>query len=329
MNNILFIIGNGFNFFTSEYLKNPVYKEIIQEKVNEKSNRADKYKWIPLCSEKLDEYCHLMENISVDNSSGELLLSKINNLYKSLNGENELDELNSAVKRTVQSKINNVVYSKDNFVNIVQTVRTLFNQYGNINTNTGQMKSFAISLYNQLKALEFKNAYIYTTNYDKIVDEVFTEKRNLKLLNIDIIDLHGHYKSNIICCDPNEKENKIDKTIMYTFKQRLNETEVIVLFGLGLTSDPHILNSLNNQQNKNIIIIDSSKYGYFKEKNKRTQKDVIGYDFLYNNDVYFLSTRDFDFINNKLCKPIETPEELLNNLLNVIENIKWKKEEVL
>jgi hypothetical protein len=319
MKSVLFIIGNGFNFFICEYLKNPVYTEIIEKKIMERQKLGLCYDWIPSCTKKLNEYCYLLDDISFDNLSGEFLLSEISSLYKKLDGKDELEELNNAVIRSIQSKIEYKTYSNKKFTNIAQTVRTIFNQYENKKT----MLSFAITLYDKLKAFKFENAYIYTTNYDKIVDEVFKDLRDAKPIDVDIVDLHGDYKSEIVCCAPFQKENKIDKNIMNTFKQRLEETEIIVLFGLGLTSDPHILSAFNKQKNKNIIIIDYSKIKYFENKNKRSRDDFIGYDFIYDNNIYFLSTGEFDFVNNKLYKPIETPEEFLERLLENINNIKF------
>ena len=71
-------------------------------------------------------------------------------------------------------------------------------------------------------------------------------------------------------------------------------------------------------KNKQIIIIDADCASYLK---KRSHAAVlqIGFDYLYQNEIRFIDTLDFQLDKQKVSKPVQTPEELYDVLIALFE----------
>ena len=178
-----------------------------------------------------------------------------------------------------------------------------------------KMNCFSGCLFRKMQETGYERVTCYTTNYDKITNEFFDIKENGITLEMEVVALHGDYEAQeIICSSPENKEHKVDPDILEKFETDIEDAKTIVLFGLGLFSDPHVLKRLNKVKGKQFIIIDADCASYLK---KRSHAAVlqIGFDYLYQNEIKFIDTLDFQVDKMKVMKPVQTPEELYDALI--------------
>lgn len=317
----VFIIGNGFNCFFSAYLNNPLYKEEIMEKLYDAfPNKWLSTIWYKETKRLLNEYCHLLDDIKIADASvnGEFLLSRLANLCSKVEAEEILEQLEKAISDKIKKNMQNLI-SDNEKTSVPKTMRTISKLKHTDKNSFNKMNCFSGCLFREMQETGYERVTCYTTNYDKITNEFFDIKDNGITIDMEIIALHGDYEApEIICSSPENKEHKVDPDILEQFEADIMEADSIVLFGLGLFSDPHLLKRLNMVKNKQIIIIDADCASYLK---KRSHAAVlqIGFDYLYQNEIRFIDTLDFQVNKQKVSKPVQTPEELYDALIALFE----------
>lgn len=317
----VFIIDNGFNCFFSAYLNNPLYKEEIMEKLFDACpNKWISMKWYKETKGLLNEYCHLLDDIKIAdaNVNGEFLLSRLANLCSKVEAEEILEQLEKAVSDKIKTNMQNLIIDNEK-TSVPKTMRTISKLKHTDKNSFHKMSCFSGCLFREMQETGYERVTCYTTNYDKITNEFFDIKDSGITIDMKIVALHGDYEaSEIICSSPENKEHKVDPDILEQFEKDILEADSIVLFGLGLFSDPHLLKRLNMVKNKQIIIIDADCASYLK---KRSHAAVlqIGFDYLYQNEIRFIDTLDFQVDKQKVSKPVQTPEELYDALIALFE----------
>lgn len=133
------LVGNGFNYFISQYLLS-VNPKILLEKLEpyKKSQKiTDQQVLIQLenLQNDIKRYCNLLDFLKLDNYSefGETLLSKLNTFFEGLDksnsssSQNIVDELSSLVAAQINSIFDETSISKDvnHFKFVNATVKTL------------------------------------------------------------------------------------------------------------------------------------------------------------------------------------------------------------
>lgn len=273
-------------------------------------------KWYTETKELLDEYCHLLDDIKIADASvnGEFLLSRLANLCSKVEAEEILEQLEKAISDKIKMNMQNLI-SDNEKTSVPKTMRTISKLKHTDKNSYNKMNCFSGCLFREMQEAGYERVTCYTTNYDKITNEFFDIKDSGITIDMEIIALHGDYEApEIICSSPENKEHKVDSDILEQFEADIMEADSIVLFGLGLFSDPHLLKRLNIVKNKQIIIIDADCASYLK---KRSHAAVlqIGFDYLYQNEIRFIDTLDFQVDKQKVSKPVQTPEELYDALI--------------
>lgn len=313
----VFVIGNGFNCFFSAYLNNPLYKEDIMEKLYDAfPNKGLSKMWYKQTKEALNEYCHLLDDIKIADASvnGEFLLSRLANLCTKVEAEEILEQLETAISDKIKMKMQNLITDNEK-TSVPKTMRTVSKLMHLEKNSFDKMNCFSGCLFRKMQEIGYERVTCYTTNYDKITNEFFDIKENGITLEMEVVALHGDYEAQeIICSSPENKEHKVDPDILEKFETDIEDAKTIVLFGLGLFSDPHVLKRLNKVKGKQFIIIDADCASYLK---KRSHAAVLqlGFDYLYQNEIKFIDTLDFQVDKMKVMKPVQTPEELYDALI--------------
>ena len=313
----VFIIGNGFNCFFSAYLNNPLYKEEIMEKLYDAfPNKWLSTIWYKETKRLLNEYCHLLDDIKIADASvnGEFLLSRLANLCSKVEAEEILEQLEKAISDKIKMNMQNLI-SDNEKTSVPKTMRTISKLKHTDKNSFNKMNCFSGCLFREMQETGYERVTCYTTNYDKITNEFFDIKDSGITIDMKIVALHGDYEaSEIICSSPENKEHKVYPDILEQFEKDILEADSIVLFGLGLFSDPHLLKRLNMVKNKQIIIIDADCASYLKKRSHAAVLE-IGFDYLYQNEIRFIDTLDFQVNKQKVSKPVQTPEELYDALI--------------
>ncbi|MDF9824451.1 hypothetical protein M2475_000831 [Breznakia sp. PF5-3] len=312
------LVGNGFNFFISNYVNNSYYYEEIIKKLKTSLIYHSEEKLKEILENiqcVLKEYCSLLDGITLStdyNKTGEYLLQQLSDFCDKINDPSGL----VSIEKAICEKIKKDMYTSEkdsNIQSIPVTIRTIFKYYN---------EYFSEKFVELMKNQEIAKTNVITTNYDGIVEEVFKKSLRGKTIHeINYIPLHGeYYNKNIICSAPAFKEGKINSDLLNQLDDGLNKSEIIILFGIGLTSDPHILKRLNEVYEKKIIIIDACREQYLQRNYYLSDSEKLGFDFLFNNSIYFINTGKPTFTNDYMEKPIETPIQLLNKLSNILNN---------
>lgn len=305
---IVMIVGNGFNHFVKNYVNNNNYHAQIIDKLKKSSQTSyqDKIfeKWLIHLRNLLNNYCNLLEPISVkaSNVKGEYFLSELDSFCDVIHDTNSI--IMDSIEKLIAIKIATDMNGDDKFPSKpVYTVRSIFKLYEN-----SKYQGFYEKIDAKLKEYK-RNMKIFTTNYDNFVDNVFTLKEENPE---NVIHIHGMYKDkdSIICCSPKKKKKKAKNKIA-ELEKYLDSSKTIILFGIGLDSDPHIVEALNKQKEKQFIIINDDPSEFVHSK----LLDLKNYRFLENNELYLLST-DVPFINesHQLDTIVDTPEKLYDRL---------------
>lgn len=319
MKEVLCMIGNGFNQFMNTYCNSPQYQQDILRKLHEAMPEQESIiaQWLEDTKLVLNRYCHLLDDITLSDydDTGEFLLSKLAKFCEVIEDSSILDRIESAVSAKTKKEMLQLTYGNPH-TNIPKTIRTLCNL-------TERSESLADALYSFLWHQGYNQIHFVTTNYDMIIDEVFQPDKETRM-EIDFIPIHGTYQlDEVICSVPDKKEEKVDFSDMQAFRSYVKDAHTIILFGIGLVSDPHLLACLNTMVNKTVLIIDGNKATYFKKRNYLSNpiKNKIGFDFLYHNHIYFLDTCAFTTDHTRVQPPISSPEQLLDALIYTLKQI--------
>lgn len=344
-NKVVFLVGNGFNMYASSYLKSEELKiEIIEKwKKTAKGRNLDDAQYlehIAKTSRQLEEYCKILDGINIEESgtTGENLLFKIGKFLSEKKVDDSMlnglfRELEESIASEIKTKFSEsaIQNSGKSFMDYIHaTVKFSFTDYSD---DKDDKTFFAQKLSKIVKDYSKEKCNVYTTNYDDIVRSVFTEMRGVEEVDgLKCIHLHGHYKEaedkegqgKIICCSPTKKRSKIQEEVdneknFNGFKADLANLETLVLFGIGLVSDPHILEEINKLTERRIIIIDYDKSRYFNDYlyNANKQNNVT-FDFLTNNSIYFIDTNTPFFKDGKYERKMITPEDILSELEGIL-----------
>ena len=325
MKELVCMIGNGFNQFMNAYINHPVYQDDIRKKLQIKMVDTFTSQWLEDTKVVLNRYCHLLDDISLaDNEdSGEFLLSKLAKFCDVIEDSSILDNIETAVSRKTKKEMQALTHGNYS-TNIPKTIRTLCHLLDHD-------ASMASVWYETLKQMGYRKIHFVTTNYDMIIDEVFQPENND--LDIDFIPIHGTYElDEVICSAPDKKEEKVDYSDMMAFESYVKDANRLLLFGIGLFSDPHLLKRLNTMKDKKIIIIDADQNTYFRKRNFLTNKDkgIIGFDFLFQNEIHFLDTYAFTSHESFIHPPLASPEALNHALLQVLkEDVREDRKELI
>ncbi|MEG1173363.1 MAG: hypothetical protein RSD40_02885 [Bacilli bacterium] len=335
------LVGNGFNYFISQYLLS-VNPKILLEKLEpyKKSQKiTDQQVLIQLenLQNDIKRYCNLLDFLKLDNYSefGETLLSKLNTFFEGLDksnsssSQNIVDELSSLVAAQINSIFDETSISKDvnHFKFVNATVKTL------MKSGSNYFSENFLDFVNKVSGCSYN---VYTTNYDYMIGSVFSEVYNTtQTLNFKeggkVYNLHGHYArkdehGEVVCCAPELKKEQMKKDYFEKFRNDVETSNLFILFGIGLTSDPHLLRELNKKENDIFIIIDSNKESYFSnhypkynsfKQNDKEKSTLKEFQFLKNNQIYFIDTCAYQSKENFLVNQINTPEKLIESL-NII-----------
>lgn len=306
------LIGNGFNFFVSNYVNNERYKDMILAKLKNAMRDLNETQLLEVMwnlQSITKEYCGLLDGITLSNyhdEKGEYLLQQLSDFCEKIDDQSGVRFIEEAICQKIKKDM--YESAKDASVaSIPITIRTIFKY------NTSY---FSSKLLKTLEAFGFAEVDIVTTNYDGIVSEVFQKHyQGEEHRAIHYTAIHGEYKDKqIICSAPILKEAKVEGDLMDALETMLSNSKLIILFGIGLRSDPHILKRLNDVRGKSFVIIDACRNDYLTKNYRITTPEELGFDFLFHNSIYFINTGKPTVENDQLIRPIETPEELLNKL---------------
>ena len=344
---VLFLVGNGFVSYTRNYFEDENFQIEIFEKWRKttksiKAGKADDdllSRYLDNTCAQLKNYCELLEDINLEESSitGETLLSQMEYFFKNrIDKEILVEEIFTELEETISKEITN------KFHKAIDETKIGFLQYMNATVK------FAFKVDNtffaeQLYKIVASKYSVYTTNYDYIVESVFTEVYGSKRVdsNIDCKHLHGHFdranelgsakgQGNIICCSPKKKLTKIMENNKYKenkenfelFQNEIEKMEVVVLFGIGLTTDPHILDVINTLKNKKIIIIDYDRNQYFDTHLLNVNKSSsLRFKFIENNSIYFIDTKGPHFKGYEYMGNPFTPKDIIDSLDKIFTKI--------
>lgn len=307
----VFIIGNGFNYYIKEYLDNNELEEERKEKMKSAYSDRIKSMWENHLSRALGEYCDLMKPITSENSNtnGEFFLKDLDEFCNRINAseKNIMDSIEDMIADNIKKNM-----SIDGSSNPPLTVDSIFMIK---NGDNEEYEKFYTCLQEIFSKVKIKNLHMYTTNYDELADVVLREQRN----GSDVEHLHGHYNDSrsIICCSPDKKKDKVGQKIS-GLKEKVESARVVVLFGLGLESDPHIREILNSVENVHFIIIDANPTKYFLDRIVKEDE----YKFFKGNYMYFINTAEYMIDENVLKEPACFPELLIKRLEVKIEEIR-------
>lgn len=326
-NHLTILIGNGFNHFANSYLNSTGNRDSIintLQEVNQKSKRRPMSddgsvinETINGIAKALDEYCHLLDDIAIDDSShsGEYFLEELFKFTHSFDITNLNDDIETAIKKKIKFVITDRNYLRDSegksiLVNV--TLRTLFSV---------RQDYFSNILYDTLKHLSDGSIDVVTTNYDYICESVFCEvgskePKDRSHKNINYMQLHGNYDNGIVCTAPRHKVNKIDCQQFQQFQDTISRSNTIILFGIGLWSDPHILATLNEKKNCNFVIIDSDIENYMSTNYPIHDyaNENLPFSFLKNNSIYYIDTTKPMLLDSSVIHPHTTPESIIKGL---------------
>lgn len=333
--NVTFMVGNGFNFFVSNYIGSPKYNRKIKEKATS-TGIENVQKWILECRKILNEYCHLFDAIALSDNqdTGEFLLAQLSDFLATINADQIMETIENAISAKINNQMQHANYSSE-VPDVPITVRTCFKI-----KEDKKFIYFSSAIKTLFQKFEIGDLHLYTTNYDGIVKQVFQcGKENKALDNIHYIPLHGEAKAMeeddekaILCTAPTLKEEVLKqmpkgKQYLSNLVNDLKLSSVVVLFGLGLKTDPHILKRLNKCKNKIFIIIEASAEDYIdRNYDYEDFYEHIHFDFLKQNQVYFINTKKPTLQDNqKMKSPIETPEALLTAIENILMTIQKEK----
>lgn len=336
------LVGNGFNYFVNQYIANEAPEILVKKLEQYKKTLAIEGKDITIQLQNLQidltKYCNLLDFLKLEDypESGETLLSKLNIFFKSLDSgkseisQNIMKDISELVSEQINAIFDETTYSEDknHFKYVNATVKTLMKVDERYFSSCFEefISKFSVVPYN-----------VYTTNYDYIVSSVFSELDNQSTIsnfkNRSVYNLHGHYNrteehGDIICCAPELKRQEMKVAYFDSYIKDVEEASVFILFGIGLTSDPHLLRELNRKKNCTFIIIDSIKEEYYKNHSPKSA-EISGenevthnrFDFLNNNAVYYIDTVSHQTAENYLIHQINTPKKLiavLNQVADVI-----------
>ncbi|MBO0447412.1 hypothetical protein JZO78_13835 [Enterococcus ureilyticus] len=114
---VVFIVGNGFNYFLSQYVNEENKSVLLKKIVTEGHYEEDTKIWLDKLKIGLDEYCNLLDFLKLENYSetGETLLSRLYHFFKSIdndisNNETEeyTEEINKNLEKLVVKKIDTI-----------------------------------------------------------------------------------------------------------------------------------------------------------------------------------------------------------------------------
>jgi len=349
MSDVMFLVGNGLNFFIRNYVSKKEYEEEIIAKWNTCSRISGSWneeilsKHIVTFWKDVSEYCGLLDFVKLegyDEAKGETLLSKLEKLLESFD---EKEEIIHKIEDQVKGKITEIFEGR-------QEKRGYrgFLKFNNAKAKFAFADHKGTYFSEKLKEVVSKHIgdrvyHVFTTNYDGIPNSIFTEKwHTIKVEGVEVHHLHGHYDDKthgeIICCAPNSKESRIKNAkdtknheSFEKFQKELGSAKIVILFGSGLTSDPHILEKLNEKSQCTFIVIGSDSEAYIKG-NFTDAKDNK-FTFLEKNDVYFIDTAKSTTLKTSIRAgitkievekevEIETPEKLLSSLEETLKHIK-------
>jgi len=361
---VTILVGNGLNFFLANYVGKEKYEDEIVEKWK-KYGRDGKKLGKDMLSDHvrqlhndISKYCGLLDFIKLadhektdtpnESEKGETLLARLEGFIEpsTKDGKEIIQKIEHQVKKKIKRifvkgpfrkgepsflQLNNAKI-KFVFGDIANKEKTYFSEKLNdLVTNHGCASDY----------------HVFTTNYDYTPNSLFKERyRTTSVDGVEVHYLHGHYDDDrlkkledhegygkIICCAPNSKKSRIKEDpksneAFKTFKTELDLATIVILFGIGLTSDPHIRDELNKKKGHTFIIIGSDSDTYMQNHfpNKNDEKG-IKFEFLENNDIYFIDTakptisRTFIGAGINKVEPVETPEQLLSSLGHILEHI--------
>lgn len=320
---IVFLVGNGFNYFISNYLNDKRYEKEIMAKLYSTKLEQDKKMLFKDLQHVLQDYCHLLDGIELSKNydkKGEFLLQKISDFCEVIDDDMSLSFIEAAVCERIRK---NMTESEEGteIPNIPVTARTIFK----VKSSKTTYDHFSTVLCEMLNKDGNALIDVFTTNYDGIVKEVFMKgKKNAEQNGMNYFALHGEYaKENIICTAPILKKQRVGENLSILIES-LKNSNIIVLFGLGLTSDPHILAELNMVKNKRIIIFEASREQYLISNLRNSEGNGIGFEFLINNEIYLTNTVEHLIEGDKLILPVTTPDKILSKLDELI----YKNDEI-
>ena len=342
---VTILVGNGFNYFVNQYIVNETPNKLINKlQENQQSVTLDvETSEIQLQNLQIDltKYCNLLDFLKLGDypESGETLLSKLAIFFKSLDqGNNKISQtIMKGISELVSEQINTIfdetTYSKDNrhFSDVNATVKTLMKIDHQFFSSCFEqvVSKFSVEPYN-----------VYTTNYDYMVGSVFSERENQETIDnfkrCSVYNLHGHYNQtkehgDLVCCAPELKQQAMKSTYFDSYVKDVEASSIFILFGIGLTSDPHLLRELNRKKECVFIIIDSVKEEYYKNHSPKSVEGPetnVGnqnrFDFLNNNAVYYIDTVSHQTAENYLVHQINTPKKLITVLNQIADAINTK-----
>lgn len=304
--NITFLVGNGFNHFIYTYFeseKKMVLEAMKKSKRNSFSQQELEEKYDEIMR-LLKEYITLLDFLKMDSIeyNGEELLDKLENL---------LDETYPNFIELIQTKITenieNIMSSFGDSEQLYKMIRNTF--YISID---GEIEhDFIYSLKKHLKIQkeldidQSTEINIITTNYDGIVEQVLkpwslvTDVR--KEINYQVFPIHGTVedgKELIICNSPKRKKSSIYANSILAnrfdqFGEVLKTSNLFIIFGNSLYSDPHIIEMIDNYlcHDAEIVIIDPKPEVYlarlakasFIQNNKMLHRIPVG-SFIHQSD---------------------------------------------
>ncbi|EDP11874.1 SIR2 family protein [Amedibacillus dolichus] len=304
-----FIIGNGFNFYLKNYLKSEEFKIDREEKIKGVSYDS-KIQWLKQLENVLEEYCYLMDPIKSENSntSGKFFLKDLDDFCNKMTNSNAMDMVMNQIETMIANKIEQSM-SKEGESSPPLTARSIFK------IKKGEMHSWFYScLENTFKDVGIEKIHAYTTNYDDLIDRVLSTRQK----SANVVHLHGYYDepNSIVCCSPNKKADKTKRKLK-ELSVNLEKSKIVVLFGLGLESDPHIREVLNQMKDRQFIIIEANPAEYFVKRIEKLEE----YQFLKNNYIYFINTAKCILDNSKLREAAKSPELLIERLQEILADI--------
>lgn len=340
----LILVGNGFNYFVKGYIENKQNEDEIFKKWvacskaihKDKWTLKQKQQWLGNLKEKISSYCDLLSFLELENyeTKGETLLSVLEAFFMKINYDQSQSE---SMFNSIEEAVANIICDK--FKETIDVEEKIFAKHPNAAVKFAFYSSVMNQYFGQ-RLRDIINKYVgkedyivFTTNYDYIVESVFGEEHSVKKVKgVRCAHLHGHYAkdkyASIVCCAPEKKINKIEendknRVEFEVFQDEIENTDVILLVGIGLVSDPHILNKLNQIRGKHIIIVDRNREQYFNNHllDSSIEED-LKFNFLNNNDIYFIDTELPTFDGYKLKNVIRTPDALLEAIRCTTKRIK-------
>lgn len=300
-NKILMLVGNGFNNFISSNINNSNYTDVSANSLMIARNYGGKntidistaHTMIEELSKSLKQYCTLLDDITIDASSvhnhkAEFFLEKLYNFTKNVNAETIIDDFEEAIKKQIIETLESANYKK------LSTKKYMLTNVSLRSIFWTQDKYFSMLL-NELFTHHNTPSgavTIATTNYDRNTKAVLCESYASKDIFENYIALHGDSKSKIICTAPNNKHSRIIQDSVLSnafshFETAVKEATIVILLGIVLASDPHILSLLNKRKNAHFIIIDANRDRYIRQNYYQSTYDedgnlqTQGFDFLY------------------------------------------------